>query len=125
MSDVRIHLADDQAGFRPGETVSGGVEWSLDAPPDSAELRLLWHTRGKGDDDVQVVTRQTIDQPLQKDRRDFSFALPEGPYSFSGKLISLMWVIELILPPVEPLTREIVLSPTGSEIVLSAVEETK
>jgi hypothetical protein len=45
--------------------------------------------------------------------------LPEGPYSFSGKLISLIWALELACSPgSETVRREITVSPTGHEIVL-------
>jgi len=56
--------------------------------------------------------------PQTTDQRTFRFALPEGPYSFSGKLISIIWAIELILEPGPSVERrEIVMSPSGREVV--------
>jgi hypothetical protein len=45
--------------------------------------------------------------------------LPLAPYSFSGKLISLIWGLELVLEPSQETARfEFTLSPTGEEIML-------
>jgi hypothetical protein len=49
----------------------------------------------------------------------FEFALPEGPQSFSGKLISLIWAVELVVEKSKESQRiEFVLSPFDAEIVL-------
>jgi len=65
-----------------------------------------------------------FDEPGAYGAKDFSFTLPESPYSFSGKLISLIWAIELTCSAgSETLRREITLSPTGQEIVLGSVSQ--
>lgn len=60
---------------------------------------------------------------LPQETRAFRFQLPEAPYSFSGKLISLAWALELIAyPSKEVVRREIVLAPGGSEVRLESVQ---
>jgi hypothetical protein len=119
MSELRISLADGRTAYRPGEPLSGRVSWRVDDQPASAELRLFWYTSGKGTQDVGVVQTMTFATPRMDDHRDFTLPLPREPYSFSGTLISLIWAIELIVEPGHHVDRqEIVLSPTGEEVVL-------
>jgi hypothetical protein len=50
-----------------------------------------------------------------------SLRAPSGPYSFSGRLISLLWALEAVAEPGgEVARREIVLSPSGEEVRLDA-----
>jgi hypothetical protein len=108
--------------FRPGDDVEGTVRWRLDQPPRSIELRLFWYTEGKGDQDVGVVEALPFADPGQEDHRSFRFRLPAGPFSFSGKLISLLWAIEAVAEPGDSSGRlEITVSPTGREILLGSV----
>lgn len=107
--------------FRPGEEIAGEVSWQLDAQPKSVELRLFWFTRGKGTEDVSVVQMIPFDAPALVERRPFRIALPDSPYSFSGKLITLAWALELIALPAKEAARfEFTLSPTGEEVLLDA-----
>jgi hypothetical protein len=119
MSELEIRTHDGKTVFMPGEEVVGEVSWRLDAPQPAVELRLFWHTQGKGTSDVSVVDKISFDNPARQERRDFRFRLPDAPYSFSGKLISLEWALELIVPsPWEIERLPIVISPTGAELVL-------
>lgn len=114
---LSIETTESQNRFRPSETIRGTVSWRLDADPHKLELRLFWYTRGKGDQDVEVVDRLSLDAAAG--RRDFSFMLPGEPYSFSGKFISLVWALELVsAEPEETCRFEFVMSPTGEEILL-------
>lgn len=120
MSELMIGIPEGRTGFRPGETVSGTVSWSVAGPPAIAALTLGWQTRGKGDTDSDVVKKILFDQPRAVDERAFSITLPEGPYSFSGRLISLIWSLELEVG--EHARRlEIVVSPTGREVELKSI----
>jgi hypothetical protein len=119
MDKLSLALQDDKAAFTPRETLRGTARWNLDADPRHLELSLFWYTAGKGTRDVGVVEMRRFDEPGASGSKDFSFTLPEEPYSFSGKLISLIWAIELTSSPgSETIRREITLSPTGREIVL-------
>ncbi|MFN2385334.1 MAG: hypothetical protein ABR576_03450 [Thermoanaerobaculia bacterium] len=124
MNTLQVALEDGRTTFRPGEEVRGAASWSLEAPPETVEVRLFWHTQGKGDQDVDVVEKTVLPGAGQTDRREFHFRLPDGPYSFSGKLISLVWSIEVVALPGDLAGRaDIVLSPTGREIVVGRPAE--
>jgi hypothetical protein len=119
MERLRIVLNEDRTAFTPGQAAQGAVTWNLDANPRYLELSLLWYTAGKGTRDAGLVQTLRFDEPGVCGSKDFSFPLPEGPYSFSGKLISLVWAMELTVSPgAETVRREITLSPTGREILL-------
>jgi hypothetical protein len=121
MGKLNIELNDSKDAFAPGEQVEGRIEWTLDANPRALELSLLWYTSGKGTRDVQVLHTHKIDSPGAFGSDKFSFTLPAGPYSFSGKLISLIWALELTCTPGDDAVRtEIVVSPTGREIILGS-----
>ena len=128
MSWISIELDDSRTAYRPGEEVSGAVLWVIDDEDDpgggvpeieSAEVRLIWFTRGRGDRDSGIVAAEELPGPQATDRRRFSFPIPAGPYSVSGKLISLVWAVEAVLEPGSRAARtEITVSPTGREVVL-------
>lgn len=116
---MEIHIRDGQKGFRPGETLAGEISWLLDLRPESVELRLFWFTRGRGTEDVELVQTIPFDNPGQEDQRSFQVRLPESPYSFSGKLITLVWALEAAAKPGTSSARaEFFLSPSGEEIRL-------
>lgn len=119
MSQLSITLADGRSSYRPGEAISGSAAWSLDETPENVELRLFWHTQGKGDEDVGIAESVVFETPERQDKREFRLRAPEGPYSFSGKLVSLLWAVEVVAQPGALAGRaEITLSPTGKEVLL-------
>lgn len=126
MSELKIASREERVAFEPGEEITGAVYWKLDQPPDGLELRLFWYTRGKGGEDADTVETLHFDNPLQEEARPFRFNLPESPYSFSGKLISLTWALELVALPSNDVTRlDIVIAPGGREVELGTVPEKK
>ena len=119
MPTLRIGLRENRTAYAPGDTLSGAALWEFDTAPKSAEIHLCWSTRGKGTEDAEVVATIPFDTPQAGDTREFTFTLPPGPYSFSGKLISLLWSLELVLKPGKHSVREeIVIAPCGVEVVL-------
>ena len=62
-------------------------------------ISLLWHTEGKGTEDVEVVEQINVEDPPITGSHDFSFRVPDFPWSFSGTLISLIWAVEASLDP--------------------------
>jgi hypothetical protein len=111
-----------QKNYRPGETISGSVSWVAEKQPKKAELRFFWHTRGKGDRDAGLVESVSFELPQSSDHREFEFRAPDFPPSFSGKLISLIWGLELVLEPGESFVTEIVIAPNGVELSLDHAE---
>jgi hypothetical protein len=119
MASLSILLTDDREAFAPGEILEGKAAWQLDQPPKKIFLRLFWFTRGKGTEDIEVVSETVFDLPLGAESRPFKITLPQSPYSFSGKLVSLIWALELVTSDNKTaVTKEIVISPSGYEIDL-------
>jgi len=122
MSNLKIDVRDGRRNFRPGETVPITCAWQLEKQPKRVEVRLVWYTRGKGDSDVSVVQTVPFAQPRELGLERTELQLPEGPYSFSGKLISLVWAVELIVEPSGESHRvDLVVGPHGDEVVLQSV----
>jgi len=116
MNTMTLHL--NRKEFRPKDTIEGRVSWQLDKTPKDLQVRLFWHTRGRGTEDLKIVEQYAIPPGLQGEQ-GFSFTLSPGPYSFSGKLISLIWAVEFVTNPSDDCAREdIILSPSGQEIAL-------
>lgn len=115
-------LTTERKNYRPGEEIRGTATWSLLQAPATAELRLFWHTQGKGDRDAATVETQTFPEPQLMETRHFSLRAPNFPSSFSGKLISLVWGLELVLDPGGSESIELVIAPQGQEIDLYRTE---
>lgn len=123
MSWLRVSIEGRRTAFRPGDVLRGEAAWHLDGEPEKLSARLFWYTQGKGTQDVGVVEELEL-SPVAEGRQELRFQIPEGPYSFSGKLVSLLWAVELVAEPGGETARaELVVSPTGRELVLVAPEE--
>jgi hypothetical protein len=124
MSSMTLDLRDGKRSYRPGETVHGTARWELESQPSRVEVRLFWYTQGKGTQDVEIVQTAPWDHPSSAQAGEFDFHLPHAPYSFSGKLVSVLWALEAVSdPPGEVARAEITVSPTGEEVVLPVLPE--
>lgn len=119
--ELGLFIDHNQTGFAPGAFLELSALWALPAAPASLEVRLFWYTRGKGTEDVKVVATEKIATPAAAGEARLRFTLPAAPWSFSGKLVSLVWAVELVAEPGARSTRcEFFLSPSGKEILLHA-----
>ncbi|MCF6312200.1 MAG: hypothetical protein L3J39_07090 [Verrucomicrobiales bacterium] len=130
MAELGIKTELDNLAYTPGETLRGEVSWQdvtgLGENSESGEVRLFYYTSGKGDRDVETVDTRTIDIQRGSGQQSFEFVLPHEPYSFSGKLVSLIWALEFqVLESKKTERLEFVLSPSGKEIDLYANAEGK
>lgn len=117
MNGFHIEIPNRKTGFAPGETIDGAVSWQLDAPPRQVFLRLFWFTRGRGAEDIAVVSEILFDDPRPEETRLFTMPLPQSPYSFIGKLVSLVWAMELGADGLDAVFRqEIVMAPSGKPV---------
>jgi hypothetical protein len=99
---VVIRFDGDEHVYRPGETLSGRY-WieSIDAEHVKAiETSVLWHTEGKGDEDMAVVEfwrREPEDERPPDPRRpvEFSATLPRSPLSYDGQIIKVRWQVRV------------------------------
>lgn len=109
-------LTLDAAAIEPGEAITGSVAWVGTASQVSIGLR--WETRGKGDQDTAVAASTTI--PVGGlDTVRFALTAPYQPFTFSGKLISVVYFVVASVDGVEE-RKEIVIAPRGTEVVLAS-----
>ncbi|MCP4898582.1 MAG: hypothetical protein GY906_16540 [bacterium] len=117
MSWVKLNLVEDKMWFEPGASLQGQVAWSFDSEPDRLELRLFWYTEGRGTQDISIIDSKVLEEPGLNGSMELTFRIPEGPYSFSGKLITLKWAIEAISEPENLVERiELLIGPRPVEI---------
>ena len=113
-----ITLEIEETELQPGDQIKARAAWQMSSVPESIEFHLLWHTKGKGTEDIEIVETTNIQVHDRAGYHEVQFQLPNQPYSFSGKLISLIWGLEMIVDD-EFLRKEFTLSPTGREVVIA------
>jgi hypothetical protein len=109
-------LALDHPAIEPGDPITGTVTWKGDIA--SVLVTLRWETRGKGDLDRRVVATTTLPAAGLVAVR-FALTAPHEPFSFSGKLISVVYVVTASVANLE-ITQEVVIAPGGKEVVLAS-----
>jgi len=117
---LNLKTKDDRLEYGPGDTIEGRASWRLDSSPKKAQLFLMWFTMGKGDEDSYIVDECELTASGSEEEKPFSFKLPDRPYSFEGKLISLQWTLELVThDPDEVYRKDFMLSPWVEQVVLN------
>ncbi|MCC7368298.1 MAG: hypothetical protein IT306_07745 [Chloroflexi bacterium] len=87
--------------FEPGQAVSGSVVVQPDRSMEcrSLTVRLIWFTEGRGNPASDQVAETSITQgrlvPEMVVEGAFQFQLPQQPWSYSGRLVSVIWAIEV------------------------------
>jgi hypothetical protein len=120
---LKIELDAAGDAFLPGETVSGRIEWAFSDAPDALDVRLLWYTEGRGDRDAGVARSLRVETPGAVGSQRFDLELPAGPYTFSGRLVSLIWALEAVARPGDRVAlREIVVGPQRAEVALQRAD---
>lgn len=113
---VEIEL--DRPAFEPGDVVEGTVRWNSGGQAaESVLISLLWHTEGKGTEDAETVAQTHIDAPTSSGEQRFALQLETQPWSFSGTLISVQWIVEASLEPNGDLHRAVLVAAPGGEEV--------
>ena len=121
MSEIVIRSVDGRSAFEPGELMHFSVQWQGSKTPERAEARLVWYTEGKGDRDLSVLSKQRLASPQPQDSREITFEAPAAPHSFSGRLITLQWAIEVLHDGGKESARlDLVIAPDRREIDLTA-----
>jgi len=117
MQAMTIQLDREDGCYVPGEPITGWVAWDVAEDPERVTVRLYWQTAGKGDEDLGIIAEQVFQPAGLRAEHPFEFEGVDGPYSFSGSLITLAWKVEAVVERGDahfdtPLT----LSPTGKEV---------
>jgi hypothetical protein len=89
VSGLSLRLSAGQA-LEPGGRLTGRVVWNATRPPEIA-IALGWRTSGKGTVDQGVGAATVITGTTAAGEAHFELAIPAGPPSFSGKLVSVGW----------------------------------
>ncbi len=119
---LQLTFANNNTAFRPGDEIAGTARWQCAEPPEHVEISLGWSTRGKGTEDSETIDTFEVANPMAQGESGFRFTAPGEPHSFSGKLISVIWAIELLVEPSEETERvEIIIAPEAREIELPAL----
>jgi hypothetical protein len=120
---IAVFLAGDRTAHLPGATLAVTVLWAITPAPDSVDVRLFWRTQGKGSEDLAIVAEQSMAGALAGEHV-VEFRLPTEPWSFSGRLISLIWAVEAVAQPGGQNARcEFVLGPRGREVLLTPLDD--
>ncbi len=104
---LTLHLADNRRDFAPGELLRGQYRFDVLNRSDirAVEVSVLWHTEGKGDEDLQVhyFRRLSADDgdyinPFRPGL--FRTKLPLSPLSYEGVIVKIHWCarVRLFLP---------------------------
>ena len=99
---VRVELT--QTNFRPGDELAGAfvIPGGLPTNTKSLELSVLWHTSGKGTEDMGVSFYQgwkSEDDTLADlpNPSTFTVSLPQTPWTYDGTLIKIHWLVRVRL----------------------------
>lgn len=107
ISVPRISIVLDGRGsrvYQPGETLAGSYWFDSVGGDDiqAVECSLLWHTVGKGSEDMGVYAfwRYAVENGDWIDPRRpgrFSAILPKSPLSYTGILFKIHWLVRVRL----------------------------
>lgn len=120
---INIEVEYNNTEYTPGETISGKILWNGESKKkqNTVLLHLLYCTETKSGESSEVV--DVLEFPLEQKSAAFSFVLPDEPYSFTGKNVSLNWYLEALLPKGKVSTNyKFTLTHNGKEILLTEVE---
>jgi hypothetical protein len=86
--------------FQPNETIRGTLSVFPEEDLECKHLyvRLLWHTEGRGTTYINTVEEFDLYQGTLRNglpsSYEFTFTLPDQPWSYSGHYISIVWKVE-------------------------------
>ena len=99
---VRIRFDGNGRVYQPGERLSGQyrLESMRREEVKAVEVSVLWHTEGKGDEDLAVheFRRLAVEEGDWIDPRypgRFSTVLPNSPLSYRGVIVKLRWCVRV------------------------------
>ena len=114
-----LTLQLEKTNFLPLENLKGKFSYEQLPQNETLLLSLYWFTEGRGDQDIHAPLTVEYLPKETMGERDFSIQLPPAPHSFSGKLITLQWILELKSMTTDfSIQKNITISHTTQEIAL-------
>ncbi|MGC6442145.1 MAG: hypothetical protein ACON4H_05730 [Rubripirellula sp.] len=101
---LRLSLCNPEGIYRAGGELK--ATWRISRVPveelQGLEMSVLWHTEGKGDEDLHVHHFQRINETGLKEigvenQQTIRCVLPATPLSYHGQLIRLSWCVRMRL----------------------------
>ena len=101
---MNLTLCREDGLYRAGGMLS--VKWRVSRVPldeiQGIEISVLWHTEGKGDEDLHVhhfhrVVESRVRRVGLADEQSVNCVLPATPLSYHGQLLSLQWCVRMRL----------------------------
>ncbi len=99
---ISIRVLDQRHPFQPGDVLR--CEYQVDAVEardlQAVEASVLWHTEGKGDEDMTVHYFERR-LPADAENRDlrplrtFSTPLPNSPLTYAGVIVKIRWCVRV------------------------------
>ena len=101
---MKVSLCREDSLYEAGGTLT--AHWRISRVPldqvQGLEMSVLWHTEGKGDEDLHVhhfhrAPEAAIRLSGLEDEQSIRCVLPSTPLSYHGRLIQLRWCVRLRL----------------------------
>ena len=101
---MNLALCHEDGRYRAGGDLS--AKWRISRVPlddvQGIEISVLWHTEGKGDEDLHVhhfqrLAENQIRRVGLADEQSLHCVLPATPLSYHGRLISVQWCVRMRL----------------------------
>ncbi len=97
MADDSIRIVFDRSPpeYVGGEWLTAQVE-TLDTEAAGGEWQIVWHTEGKGDEDVAAAAQGVIASlGSGLPSTPISVRLPIGPWSYDGQIVKICWSFQV------------------------------
>ncbi len=95
-----IALHREPACYAPGERLTGEFKLAegVAATCTAAELAVIWHTAGQGEEDtgIHYFDRMRV-HPEFSEAHPFSCNLPQSPLSYAGQIVKVCWTVRVRL----------------------------
>jgi hypothetical protein len=122
--DAYLYVDFPRDSYKPGEVIDGTVRWKFQEPPGDIDVSLMLEVSNKVQTDPIYPAGFRWSNLPEEGVLNFSFKLPEGPYTYEGKGFQVHWYVEAKCPEFDWTDEAgFTLSPTGKAINLSITQE--
>jgi len=94
---VEIVTGAENGIARPGARLRGSFCVKKEMRADKAEVFVFWYSDGKGESETGLLMHEELsDLQLGPERvYPFEVTLPQGPWSYHGKLVNIHWAVRV------------------------------